>query len=341
MVDSGWRGTEEQIRGIGRQLADIVTYIHSLRPPVIHRDINPRNIVVRNDQEVFLVDLGGVQDAIRHSARSATTMIGTPGYAPMEQFVGRATVRSDLYGLAATLVFLLTRVSPADLPTRSLKLDLSVVEIASPGLRQVLSNWLEPDEAARTLSLTQARDLLAAAVTDFAPKASPAAGNDRPPHGSRIVYEQSAGGSRYSLPIGASRGRRRMGAFGTVWMVFVGFWTWSAVRMQAPPGFLFFAIPFLAVGAGLLRRALFSFFGRLELEIGSSGVSYSRRFLLASRRRTVPLRDVGDCRIDGGLFLDVGARTLRLGQGLSFRELEWLEESIDRSLQKARGLPAS
>ena len=119
MVDQGWRGTEEQIRAIGRQLVEVVAYIHSLRPPVIHRDIAPRNVVARPDGEIALVDFGGVQDAIRLSERSATTMIGTPGYAPMEQFVGRASVRSDLYGLAATLVFLLVRRSPADLPTRA------------------------------------------------------------------------------------------------------------------------------------------------------------------------------------------------------------------------------
>ena len=60
LVDSGWRGTEEQIREIGLQIADVVAYIHSLRPPVIHRDITPRNIVLRDDGEAFLVDFGGV-----------------------------------------------------------------------------------------------------------------------------------------------------------------------------------------------------------------------------------------------------------------------------------------
>jgi serine/threonine protein kinase len=348
MVDSGWRGTEEQIRGIGRQLADIVAYLHSLRPPVIHRDINPRNIVARDDGEVFLVDFGGVQDTIRLSSRAAATMIGTPGYAPMEQFVGRATVRSDLYGLAATLVFLLTRRSPADLPTKALKLDLeSVIEIASPGLARVLSNWLEPDEAARTLSVVGAAALLAqgpeaaAEAPGPAPAASPASGGDRPPYGSRIVYASRGTGGSFAVPIGGTPGRRRSGSFGIVWLVFVAFWTYSAVRMRAPLSFLYIAIPFLAVGVGILRRTLFTFFGKLELEIDTAGVSYSRRFMFASRRRTVPLEDVGECRMEGGLFLDIGARTLRLGQGLSFRELEWLRDSINGCLQRARGLPSA
>jgi hypothetical protein len=108
--------------------------------------------------------------------------------------------------------------------------------------------------------------------------------------------------------------------------------------MRAPSGLLFFAIPFLAVGVGLLRRTLIALFGKLELEIGADGLSYAHRFLFASRRRTVPLRDVGECRMDNGLFLDVGARTLTVGQGLSHRELEWLQESINRGLRKARSL---
>jgi eukaryotic-like serine/threonine-protein kinase len=330
-VAAGWRGTEEQIRGIGRQLVGIVSYIHSLRPPVIHRDINPRNIVVREDGAVFLVDFGGVQDAVRLSAPAASTMIGTPGYAPMEQFVGRATVRSDLYGMAATLVFLLTRRNPADLPTKNLKVDLEpVIDLASPGLARVLSSWLEPDEAARTLTLQQADALLAGEEVP----AAPAAAASRPPSGSRIVHTVDGRTHAWVLPAG---GRvRRMGTFGVAWLGFVGFWTYSAFRMRAPIGFLFFAVPFLAVGLGIVRQALSSLFGKLALEIGPRGAAWSRRFILPSRRREVPLLDVGDCRLEGTLYLDLGARTLRLGEGLSTREKEWLRDSINAALRRAR-----
>jgi eukaryotic-like serine/threonine-protein kinase len=347
MVDNGWRGTEEQIRGIGRQLVDIVSYIHSLRPPVIHRDITPRNVVARPDGEVSLIDFGGVQDAVRVSARAVTTMIGTPGYAPMEQFVGRASVRSDLYGLAATLLFLLTRRSPADLPTKALKVDIaSVIDISSPGLSRVLSNWLEPDEAARTLGVEAAATLLTEGpeASVESSRIAPAAVSPLPPSGSRISCSESDGGATYLLPLGGRPRGRRMGSFGLVWLVFVGFWTYSAVRMRAPPGFLLFAIPFMAVGVGVLRRALMSMFGRLELRIDDGSVSYGTRFLFVSRRRVVPLEEAGECREEGGLFLDVGARTLRLGDGLSNREREWLRDSINNRLRRLRGgarLPAA
>ena len=220
----------------------------------------------------------------------------------------------------------------------------SVIEIASPGLARVLSNWLEPDEAARTLSVVEAAALLAAGPGSCrrsagpGAAASPASGADRPPYGSRIVYASRGTGGSFAVPIGGTPGRRRLGSFGMVWLVFVAFWTYSAVRMRAPLSFLFIAIPFLAIGVGILRRTLFTFFGKLELEIDTAGVSYSRRFMFASRRRTVPLEDVGECRMDGGLFLDIGARTLRLGQGLSFREQEWLRDSINGCLRINRAL---
>jgi len=230
-------------------------------------------------------------------------------------------------------VFLLTRRSPADLPTRALKLDIaSVIDISSPGLARVLSNWLEPDEAARTLSLEAAAALLAESTG----RAPAAAVPPRPPSGSRISYSESVEGATYILPRGARQGGRRMGSFGFAWLVFVGFWTYSAVRMRAPTGFLLFAIPFLAVGVGVLRRALASIFGHLKLRIDKDGVSYANRFLFASRRRSVPLEDAGECRMEGALFLDVGARTLRLGDGLSNREREWLRDSINDNVRRLR-----
>jgi serine/threonine protein kinase len=338
-IAGGWRATEAQIREIGRQLIGIVAYIHALRPPVIHRDINPRNIVMRDDGAVFLIDFGGVQDAIRLSSR-ASTMVGTPGYAPMEQFVGHATVRSDLYGLAATLLFLLTRRSPADLPTKNLKPDLEpVAELASPGLARVLSSWLEPDEAARTLALEQAEALLSGDAAGPAAVSAPAV-PERPPSGSRIVHTVQGDDHRWVLPLGG-RGSRRLGTFGIAWLGFVGFWTYSAVHMKAPIGFVFFAFPFLAVGVGVLRRALASVIGKLDLRIGPDSLSWSRRLLFSSRQRTVPVGEAGDCRMEGALYVDAGAHTLRFGESLSNREREWLRDSINRALLKVRGRASS
>jgi hypothetical protein len=110
--------------------------------------------------------------------------------------------------------------------------------------------------------------------------------------------------------------------------------------MKAPIGFLLFALPFLAVGVGVLRRALASLIGTLDLRISPDGLSWCRRLLFNSRRRTVPVGEAGDCRMEGALYLDAGAHTLRFGESLGNREREWLRDSINRALARTRG-PAS
>jgi len=142
-ISSGKKFTEPQIEALFAQLADILAYVGSLRPPIVHRDINPRNILLTPEGKLVLVDFSGVQDAIRTTLYQGATLVGTAGYIPMEQVSGRATHRSDLYGAAATAVFMLTGRNPAELPTRELKIDLSKVLPLSPRLSYVLNNWLE------------------------------------------------------------------------------------------------------------------------------------------------------------------------------------------------------
>jgi eukaryotic-like serine/threonine-protein kinase len=238
-VEGGWRATEEQICAIGARLARIVGYIHSVRPPVIHRDINPRNVMVREDGEVFLVDFGGVQDAIRVSTGAGYTVVGTPGYTPMEQFVGRATVRSDLYAVAATLLFLLTHRNPADLPVKEMKVDFSsVIEISSRGLSRLLVNWLEPDETKRTLGVEPAIALLEGRIPAPAITAQGVPGNaeqegeaarpepsNHPPSGSLIVRTEHRGVVGFLVPdAGGSRGMPVFGYLVFCWVIFGGFW---------------------------------------------------------------------------------------------------------------------
>ena len=126
----------------------------------MHRDINPKNVLLGADGRVSLVDFGGVQDALRLQGAAGATLIGTPGYAPPEQVLGRATVRSDLYALAVTLVYLLTHRDPAGLPADDLKLDYRALIDVSPPLAAVLDSYLEPDESRRTLAPEQAIALL-------------------------------------------------------------------------------------------------------------------------------------------------------------------------------------
>lgn len=120
-LNQGKKFTEKQVRQIAVDILEILTYLHQLNPAVLHRDIKPSNLIWGKDQHIYLVDFGAVQD--RAAREGATfTVVGTYGYAPMEQFGGRAVPASDLYALGATLIHLLTGTAPADLPQKDLRI---------------------------------------------------------------------------------------------------------------------------------------------------------------------------------------------------------------------------
>ncbi|HEY8286084.1 MAG TPA: serine/threonine-protein kinase [Chloroflexota bacterium] len=96
--------------GWARALCDVLEYLHARTPPVLFRDLKPANIMVDDDGNLMLIDFG---IATRFVPRRVGTTIGTPGYAPPEQYQGLAEPRSDLYALAATLHHLLTGRDPA------------------------------------------------------------------------------------------------------------------------------------------------------------------------------------------------------------------------------------
>src|SRR5207253_7848575 len=105
---------EREALGYTSQVLDILDYLAQETPPIVHRDIKPANIIIGNkDKRVHLVDFGIARaDVTRNAQRKQTSALGTPGYAPPEQYQGNADPRSDLYALAATLHHLLTNRDP-------------------------------------------------------------------------------------------------------------------------------------------------------------------------------------------------------------------------------------
>ncbi len=349
-VDRGWRGSEEEIRRIGARLLRIVHSIHALRPPIIHRDINPKNVIKSDDGEIFLVDFGGVQDAVRSSALAGATFVGTPGYTPLEQFVGRATVRSDLYAFAATLLFLLTHKSPADLPAREMKIDVpAVIELSSAALAGILDEYLDPDESKRILPEEQAIDLLEGKKPVGAPFAPPLRIAD-PPLGSRIRVKESPLRLELLVPErGRAGGLAALGGFSFFWLCGVGAWTAATISMGAPLFFPLFSIPFWGVGLFLVSRILSGVFGKVEISIDRQGFSFTRRLLFLKRRLAVPLSEVGECAVDEtfarqgleqqgarqrSLLIEAGTRSLRFGVYISERERQWLASALNGALAR-------
>jgi serine/threonine protein kinase len=114
---------------------------------VIHRDIKPENIVLEGGKaggRVLLVDFGGVQEAVTAEDSIGSTVVGTAGYMPPEQFGGAATAASDLYALGGVVLFLLSGRTPASFPNERLRVAWERdVEVSGP-LRRLLQAVLEP-----------------------------------------------------------------------------------------------------------------------------------------------------------------------------------------------------
>jgi serine/threonine protein kinase len=147
-IDSGRSFSEAELKAIATQLLDVLIYLHRQQPPVIHRDIKPSNILLDDSRsghspgQIYVVDFGSVQ-TLHHSG--TLTIVGTYGYMPPEQFGGRTEPASDLYSLGATVIYLLTRTHPADLPIRNGRIQFKASSQVSASFEAWLKCLIQPD----------------------------------------------------------------------------------------------------------------------------------------------------------------------------------------------------
>ena len=115
------KGRPQPVEDIARhtvQICEVLTYLEQRRPPVIHNDIKPANIILDgNSRRAVLVDFGTARarhahQAVRRPGRQQSSVYGTEGYAAPELYDGRTEPRSDVYALAATAYHLLTDDDP-------------------------------------------------------------------------------------------------------------------------------------------------------------------------------------------------------------------------------------
>ncbi|MEZ4535633.1 MAG: serine/threonine-protein kinase [Cyanobacteriota/Melainabacteria group bacterium] len=91
-------------------LFPVIAYLHSQEPPVLHRDLTPDNLILKDPgRELMLVDFGAANEFV---GNLTGTLIGKQCYIPPEQFRGRAEPASDVYAACATLYYLLTGQDP-------------------------------------------------------------------------------------------------------------------------------------------------------------------------------------------------------------------------------------
>ena len=102
---------EEKVINWAMQIADALSYLHSQKPPIIYRDMKPANVMLKPEGNIKIIDFGIARE-YKEQNLADTTVLGTKGYAPPEQYSGQTDPRSDIYALGMTMHHLLTGVDP-------------------------------------------------------------------------------------------------------------------------------------------------------------------------------------------------------------------------------------
>jgi serine/threonine protein kinase len=231
------------------ELLGLLDYLHSRVPPVLHRDIKPANILVRPNGTPALVDFGAVRNAFRAADDGGSTVVGTYGYMPYEQYMGRASPASDLYALGATFLHLITGREPPEFMSSAGRLEVPPGLSTGEPLRGVLARLLQPAASDRFQSAREARAALMAS-----------------PAGAALVPATATGAAVVFSPVppprpltGEAKGLFRRAVYST----------WELMNTDSDPGLrpgvldLVFTVFFSVVTAGILPAVFVSrHFGR-------------------------------------------------------------------------------
>ncbi len=116
---SGKIWSQDEVISVLQEILTILEFVHQQN--VIHRDVNPRNILRRAaDGKLILIDFGAVKQIATqvitpHGSTQCTVAIGTPGYIPGEQAHGTPKLSSDIYATGIIAIQALTGLSPEEI----------------------------------------------------------------------------------------------------------------------------------------------------------------------------------------------------------------------------------
>ncbi|MGL6343603.1 MAG: protein kinase domain-containing protein [Waterburya sp.] len=144
------------------QICDILEYLHNLEPPLVHRDVKPANLMLRNlDSRLMLLDFG----AVKELGTALETRIGVEGYSAPEQYRGKPCPQSDIYGVGTTVIFLMTGKAPMEYyryQSNKFEFDIKSIPNMPTNLGKVLAKACQPEPRDRYQT---ARELSAALST--------------------------------------------------------------------------------------------------------------------------------------------------------------------------------
>ncbi|MEZ4432278.1 MAG: serine/threonine-protein kinase [bacterium] len=257
------RLSQAEVVAILDEILAILEYLHGLAPPVIHRDLKPGNVIRRaRDGKLVLIDFGAVRDVVTDPRTGGSTIAGTYGFMAPEQFRGHATAASDLYGVGALAVALLSRRALIDLVGPDHRLDWRPAVSASPGLVSLIARLLADEPGDRPPSAAAVRAALTTIDAD-APLEPEADATGLPVEAMKRLRGALAPDEPIlwvAQPKGRNSlaGARMMQIFAVPWTAFSLFWMGAAMGLvgggPSLPGVLFslFGLPFVGVGIGML-----------------------------------------------------------------------------------------
>lgn len=187
----------QSVVGWALRLCQILTVLHESKPhPLIFRDIKPSNIMLTRRGRLFLIDFG-IARYLNPEKSGDTVALGTPGYAPPEQYGNaRTDCRSDIYSLGATMYELLT---DADLASFQFCFP-PVAELNSsvgPALEGIIMRCLERLPEKRFQNAADLRDAL---IQVHRKKRAPAGGSSGSPQAG-LMTSNSGGSLQKPVPL--------------------------------------------------------------------------------------------------------------------------------------------
>lgn len=273
------------------------------------------------------------------------TVVGTAGYAPLEQFYGKAVPASDLYALGATLIHLLTGTAPANLPQSNLRIQFQKQVSLNPSFVRWIESLTEPDLDHRFSSAVQALEALQTGHSlGYSERTS-----HKPPD-SRVRLKKSPKQLVIQLPRRIVFGD--FVKFGVKLIVVVG----SRILLLLPSLLVFVvlgssiyyiwvvSIPLLILlGYPWIRllialnKALLVCFGCQALYFNQKSIVIERKLFIfrSNRSQLCQILDIQNIQaICGeGVVIQIGNQRYVFGQELTAHEGEWLVEEIQKWLK--------
>jgi len=143
---------ERPVLNWAMRIAEILQFLHSQEPPVVHRDLTPDNLVLKNDGTVVLIDFGASNEFV---GTATGTLVGKQAYIAPEQLRGKTVPQSDLYALGGTLHYLLTGRDPVPLSQADIRAILPDISEDMENLVTLLTAFEKQDRMASAEQLIE------------------------------------------------------------------------------------------------------------------------------------------------------------------------------------------